>query len=271
MAQEGHEGEAGGIPGLDLPELFGALPPSASRVTASAAAMRALPRYSVEDEGSWVLHTTEVTLTPGAGGGQPTSRKVQLEGMLARFSSRSQEVVQGPLVAAQPLLADSVLVNADALQGSVVVVQRGRCTFAAKAARAQAAGAAAVVVLNTCDTWPYVMTDSQGEAEASALTIPVAMVSQQDGDKLLQVVQRHAAVRCHLSTSSSSRECVICQEPYTVGTQVVKLPCAHMFHEGCVTNWLSRHSSTCPTCRGDVSVHMEQGQPVAPQWTDWFG
>ncbi|CAN0527199.1 unnamed protein product, partial [Ectocarpus sp. 8 AP-2014] len=66
---------------------------------------------------------------------------------------------------------------------SVLLMDRGVCTFASKALRANAAGAAAAVVVQTHDVWPYVMEDSKGEAEAGGgLNIPVCMVSKEKGE-----------------------------------------------------------------------------------------
>lgn len=62
-------------------------------------------------------------------------------------------------------------------------MDRGVCTFASKALRANAAGAAAAVVVQTHDVWPYVMEDSKGEAKAGGgLDIPVCMVSKEKGE-----------------------------------------------------------------------------------------
>lgn len=68
---------------------------------------------------------------------------------------------------------------------SVLVIDRGVCTFASKALRANAAGAAAAVIVQTHDVWPYVMEDSKGEAKAGGgLDIPVCMVSKEKGEFL---------------------------------------------------------------------------------------
>lgn len=58
-------------------------------------------------------------------------------------------------------------------------MERGACTFAQKVLRAQAAGAAAVVIVQTMDVWPYTMTDSKGESKA--ITIPAFMLSTKQG------------------------------------------------------------------------------------------
>jgi Ring finger domain len=132
-----------------------------------------------------------------------------------------------------------------------------------------------VVVLNTGETWPYVMTDSQGEARATpvGLHIAVVMVSGSDGERLLRVLDEHSAQpTCRLLSSRASRECVICQDAYAVGALVIKLPCSHLFHEKCISSWLLRHSGTCPTCRRDCCQPLDNnGRPAPPQWADWFG
>lgn len=61
-------------------------------------------------------------------------------------------------------------------------MDRGVCTFASKALKADAAGAAAAVIVQTHDVWPYMMEDSKGEAKtAGGLGIPVCMVSKEKG------------------------------------------------------------------------------------------
>lgn len=62
-------------------------------------------------------------------------------------------------------------------------MDRGVCTFASKALRANAAGAVAAVIVQTHDVWPYVMEDSKGEAKAGGgLEIPVCMISKEKGE-----------------------------------------------------------------------------------------
>lgn len=66
---------------------------------------------------------------------------------------------------------------------SILVMDRGACTFASKALRANAAGASAAVIVQTHDVWPYVMEDSKGEAKAGGgLSIPVCMISKEKGE-----------------------------------------------------------------------------------------
>lgn len=64
----------------------------------------------------------------------------------------------------------------------MLIIDRGLCTFASKALRAEAAGAAVAVIIQTHDVWPYMMEDSKGEAKAAGgLGIPVCIVSKEKG------------------------------------------------------------------------------------------
>jgi hypothetical protein len=58
--------------------------------------------------------------------------------------------------------------------------------------------------------------------------------------------------------------CSICQEPFTEGDDIIKLPCDHYFHtptEDCpgVIGWLEL-SNDCPLCR----YKLPEGEPVEP-------
>ena len=46
-------------------------------------------------------------------------------------------------------------------------------------------------------------------------------------------------------------ECPVCAEDWTDGEQVVKLPCNHVFHDGCISKWLNQ-KNTCPLCRYEL-------------------
>ncbi|KAL1914482.1 uncharacterized protein VTP21DRAFT_8865 [Calcarisporiella thermophila] len=43
-------------------------------------------------------------------------------------------------------------------------------------------------------------------------------------------------------------ECPVCQEVYTEGEKVLKLPCEHVYHGECIREWL-KINNTCPICR----------------------
>jgi len=46
-------------------------------------------------------------------------------------------------------------------------------------------------------------------------------------------------------------ECALCLEDYDHGEEVLKLPCAHFFHEACLKPWFAK-SLLCPLCQREV-------------------
>lgn len=46
-------------------------------------------------------------------------------------------------------------------------------------------------------------------------------------------------------------KCTICLMELSEGTDVILLPCEHIFHEKCITKWLKVHN-TCPLCRYEL-------------------
>jgi hypothetical protein len=71
------------------------------------------------------------------------------------------------------------------MEGKIVLADRGKCTFAAKALVAEEAGAAALFVANNEGGDAFFMMLGAGEGNfSSALTIPTAMIRQKDGERL---------------------------------------------------------------------------------------
>ncbi|EEF29070.1 E3 ubiquitin ligase BIG BROTHER-related [Ricinus communis] len=48
-----------------------------------------------------------------------------------------------------------------------------------------------------------------------------------------------------------SDDCAICLEEFGGEVKLIKMPCAHIFHENCIFRWL-KNQKTCPTCRREV-------------------
>ncbi|KAF8454729.1 hypothetical protein BGX38DRAFT_1328340 [Terfezia claveryi] len=69
---------------------------------------------------------------------------------------------------------------------------------------------------------------------------------------------------------SSSLECVVCLEEYIPNvSRVMRLPCGHEFHVGCITPWLVTRRRTCPICKGDVvKMVREKGGVVSREGGD---
>lgn len=46
--------------------------------------------------------------------------------------------------------------------------------------------------------------------------------------------------------------CTVCQAPFDEHDSVSRLPCGHLFHQDCITRWLSDYRHTCPLCCSEV-------------------
>jgi hypothetical protein len=95
----------------------------------------------------------------------------------------STTLVQFRLKSAEPLTAHTDLSNSSSVRGCACLVKRGLCTFTAKVMRAAKAGAAAVVVINQDDENPEALL-KMGSIEGFRASIPVIIISQQDGRRL---------------------------------------------------------------------------------------
>ncbi|KAL4591464.1 hypothetical protein LXL04_004430 [Taraxacum kok-saghyz] len=54
---------------------------------------------------------------------------------------------------------------------------------------------------------------------------------------------------------SKSERCVICQMEYKRGERQVTLPCKHIYHAGCGSQWLSINKA-CPICYKEVLINI---------------
>ncbi|PQB03735.1 hypothetical protein BST85_01565 [Aureitalea marina] len=80
---------------------------------------------------------------------------------------------------------DNVINGAD-LSGKIVVIRRGSCEFGTKVLAAENAGATAVIMVNNVATDPIVMGAG---AVGGSVTIPSIMVSQADGQSLIDQLE----------------------------------------------------------------------------------
>ena len=72
----------------------------------------------------------------------------QVRGVVADFGARAANLRDLPAVHSRPAMAESDIVNSE-VRGAVVVIQRGAVPLVDKARRAQMAGAAAALIVNT--------------------------------------------------------------------------------------------------------------------------
>jgi hypothetical protein len=45
--------------------------------------------------------------------------------------------------------------------------------------------------------------------------------------------------------------CAVCLSDIPLGSNVFKTTCQHVFHPGCIADWLNSHNS-CPLCRTPI-------------------
>ncbi|XP_070043018.1 E3 ubiquitin-protein ligase MPSR1-like [Nicotiana tomentosiformis] len=47
-------------------------------------------------------------------------------------------------------------------------------------------------------------------------------------------------------------DCVICFQQLGKERQLLCMPCSHVFHADCITNWLENYGHSCPICRYEM-------------------
>nr|GMD12718.1 E3 ubiquitin-protein ligase RING1-like [Ipomoea batatas]GMD31331.1 E3 ubiquitin-protein ligase RING1-like [Ipomoea batatas]GME06853.1 E3 ubiquitin-protein ligase RING1-like [Ipomoea batatas] len=68
----------------------------------------------------------------------------------------------------------------------------------------------------------------------------------------LEVYSGHRIQESLPTVNAGDGVCTVCMEGFELGVGGKKLPCDHIFHQNCLTKWLSLHKS-CPLCRFKVS------------------
>jgi hypothetical protein len=175
----------------------------------------------------------------------------------ANFSPLSvEDVIEAPLIIADPVCGEHSLVNADQIRGSIVLMERGGVSFAQKVKQAQESGAVGLIVAQTNSKWPFVMADSAAELGGKVADIPVCMVSQSDGELLFKWVRSKmsllaSSTRIIFTCEEMSKECSVCQDNMEVGENVLRLSCCHAFHSECIMTWLHKNNN-CPMCRHEM-------------------
>jgi hypothetical protein len=63
----------------------------------------------------------------------------------------------------------------------------------------------------------------------------------------------------------TSEKCTICLCEFEEGENVRRLPCMHLFHTGCVDQWLTSNKR-CPICRVDIETQVESKEQERGCW-----
>ncbi|MCH7785504.1 MAG: T9SS type A sorting domain-containing protein, partial [Bacteroidetes bacterium] len=90
------------------------------------------------------------------------------------------------------------IINGASLAGKIAVLRRGSCEFGFKALSVQNEGAIAVIVVNNVPGDPIVMG---GGAVGDAVTIPVVMVSDVDGEAIISELEGGGTVNVSISSN----------------------------------------------------------------------
>ena len=53
--------------------------------------------------------------------------------------------------------------------------------------------------------------------------------------------------------NDENKKCVICLEDFKNFDKSIYLPCIHLFHEKCITDWVNTKKGFCPVCRSRIS------------------
>lgn len=159
--------------------------------------------------------------------------------------------ITAPIVAAEDRLAPTTdgcedLVNVDALNGGIALVDRGQCNFSAKVSRLENAGARAVLVVNNTDEEPSIM--GGGEEEVG---IPSQMIAQSDG----AAIRAALALGPVMATLYSDQEPIIRDPDYDNGI---------ILHE--IAHGVSSRLTGGPTNTGCLFNEDQMGEG----WSDYI-
>ena len=66
-----------------------------------------------------------------------------------------------------------------------------------------------------------------------------------------QQINNLPIIRYTKGNNNESKQCIICMEEFEEKEKVKLLPCAHIFHNNCIKQWLLKEK-TCPFCKSEI-------------------
>jgi extracellular elastinolytic metalloproteinase len=135
--------------------------------------------------------------------------------------------------------------NGADLSGRIVLIRRGTCPFVDKVARAEAAGALAVVMVNNVAGAPIVMGGTD-----PGIGIPSLMISQADGDALIAAVNGGQTVNATIQDRPTFR----LDGDFDNGI------IAHEYGHGISTRLTGGAGTSC----------LNNAEQMGEGWSDWF-
>lgn len=167
----------------------------------------------------------------------------------------------GPALTTTPITTDLVIyddnvpdnydacetaVNAAAMNGKIVLIRRGTCSFVNKVTNAQNAGAVAVIMVNNTSGAPITMGGTSG-----TITIPSVMVSDIDGEALIAAIEGGSTVNATL----------VDQPAYDLDGD---------FDNGIIAHEYGHGISTRLTGGASNSNCLNNNEQMGEGWSDWF-
>jgi len=58
-------------------------------------------------------------------------------------------------------------------------------------------------------------------------------------------------IKYNASDFNDQSQCMVCLCDFEADEELYKLPCGHIFHPGCITEWLLR-CTDCPLCKANI-------------------
>jgi hypothetical protein len=103
--------------------------------------------------------------------------------------------------------------------------------------------------------------------ELDALRQTLANEQQQQQEKvnqpLTQIMKdRLRTIALSVEMMCEQPSCPICSEDYSPNEEVLRMPCAHVYHSGCVMPWLET-KKTCPICRFELTNEVPGSEEMA--------
>ncbi|MBZ9652301.1 T9SS-dependent M36 family metallopeptidase [Psychroflexus montanilacus] len=139
------------------------------------------------------------------------------------------------------------LANAEDLNEKIAIIRRGSCAFVEKVERAEAAGAIAVIMVNNVPGAPITMG-----GDDTGISIPSIMVSQTDGEAIIEALQNSENVSGSLVNNG----------PYQIDGDFDNGIIAHEYGHG-ISNRLTGGASAA-SC-------LTNAEQMGEGWSDWVG
>eukprot|EP00461_Guttulinopsis_vulgaris_P003149 UN03150 len=121
--------------------------------------------------------------------------------------------------------------------------------------------------------WPFIMTDSAKVADQTQLCLMISQSTSNIIFNKIRTLQKQNTDNNNnppckallLITPNEGMQCSICKCAFETGDDYVKLKCKHLYHQGCILQWLEKKNS-CPVCRyqlpAKIAIDDDAHEPI---------